>query len=41
MTLPATMRVMVTMGHGDLDRIVLHPDTAALDPPVARYEPAT
>lgn len=26
MTLPKTMRAMVTMGHGDLDQIVLHPD---------------
>jgi len=41
MTLPATMRAMVKMGHGDLDRVVLHPDAAALDRPSAIYEPAT
>lgn len=32
MTLPDTMRAMVTMGHGDLDRIVLHPDWPRPDP---------
>ena len=33
MTLPDTMRAMVTMGHGDLDRIVLHEDWPRPDPP--------
>jgi NADPH:quinone reductase-like Zn-dependent oxidoreductase len=32
MTLPDTMRAMVTVGHGDLDRIVLHPDWPRPDP---------
>ena len=26
MTLPTTMRAMVTMGHGDIDQMVLHED---------------
>lgn len=32
MTLPNTMRAMVTMGHGDLDRIVWHRDWPRPDP---------
>lgn len=32
MTLPATMRAMVTMGHGDLDQIVLYQDWPRPDP---------
>ncbi len=32
MTLPATMRAMVTMGHGDLDQMVLHIDWPRPDP---------
>lgn len=32
MTLPATMRAMVTMGHGDLDQMVLHADWPRPDP---------
>ncbi len=32
MTLPDTMRAMVTMGHGDLDRIMLHEDWPRPDP---------
>ncbi len=32
MTLPDTMRAMVTMGHGDLDQIVLHTDWPRPDP---------
>lgn len=32
MTLPITMRAMVTMGHGDLDRMVLHTDWPRPDP---------
>lgn len=32
MTLPNTMRAMVTMGHGDLDQIVLHTDWPRPDP---------
>ncbi|MDX8349261.1 alcohol dehydrogenase family protein [Cognatiyoonia sp. IB215446] len=32
MTLPATMTAMVTMGHGDLDQIVLHEDWPRPDP---------
>ncbi|MDU8945731.1 alcohol dehydrogenase family protein [Ovoidimarina sediminis] len=32
MSRPATMRAMVTMGHGDLDRIVLHGDWPRPDP---------
>lgn len=32
MTLPGTMRAMVTMGHGDLDKIVLHKDWPRPDP---------
>lgn len=32
MTLPATMRAMVTMGHGDLDQIVLHENWPRPDP---------
>ncbi len=32
MTLPKTMRAMVTMGHGDLDQMVLHPDWPRPDP---------
>ncbi len=32
MTLPATMRAMVTMGHGDIDRIVFRPDWPRPDP---------
>ena len=32
MTLPKTMRAMVTMGHGDLDQIVLHEDWPRPDP---------
>jgi hypothetical protein len=32
MSLPDTMRAMVTMGHGDLDRIVLHTDWPRPDP---------
>jgi len=32
MTLPRTMRAMVTMGHGDLDRMVLHEDWPRPDP---------
>jgi dimethylglycine dehydrogenase len=36
MSLPDTMRAMVTMGHGDLDQIVLHPDWPRPDPAPAR-----
>ena len=32
MILPATMRAMVTMGHGDLDQMVLHTDWPRRDP---------
>lgn len=32
MTLPSTMRAMVTMGHGDLDMMVFHPDWPRPDP---------
>lgn len=32
MNLPKTMRAMVTIGHGDLDRIVLHEDWPRPDP---------
>ncbi len=32
MTLPRTMRAMVTMGHGDLDQIVLHEDWPRPEP---------
>ena len=32
MTLPKTMKAMVTMGHGGLDRIVLHADWPRPDP---------
>jgi len=32
MTLPATMTAMVTMGHGDLDQMVLHTDWPRPDP---------
>ena len=32
MTLPATMKAMVTMGHGDLDQMVLHHDWPRPDP---------
>ncbi len=32
MSLPATMRAVVTMGHGDLDQLVLHPDWPRPDP---------
>jgi NADPH:quinone reductase-like Zn-dependent oxidoreductase len=32
MTLPKTMRAMVTMGHGDLDQMVLHEDWPRPDP---------
>ena len=32
MSLPQTMRAMVTMGHGDLDQIVLHEDWARPEP---------
>ena len=32
MTLPKTMRAMVTMGHGDLDQMVLQPDWPRPDP---------
>ncbi len=32
MTLPKTMRAMVTMGHGDLDQMVLHDDWPRPDP---------
>ena len=32
MSLPATMRAMVTMGHGDLDQIVLHENWPRPDP---------
>ncbi len=32
MTLPATMIAMVTMGHGDLDQMVLHDDWPRPDP---------
>ncbi len=32
MNLPATMRAMVTMGHGDLDQIVLHENWPRPDP---------
>ena len=32
MTLPETMRAMVTMGHGDLDQMVLHPDWPRPEP---------
>ncbi len=32
MTLPKTMRAMVTMGHGDMDQIVFHPDWPRPDP---------
>lgn len=32
MTLPDTMRAMVTMGHGDLDQLVLHTDWPRPDP---------
>ncbi|MEO0634109.1 MAG: alcohol dehydrogenase family protein, partial [Pseudomonadota bacterium] len=32
MTLPDTMRAMVTMGHGDLDKIVLHADWPRPEP---------
>ena len=32
MTLPKTMRAMVTMGHGDLDQMVLHTDWPCPDP---------
>ena len=32
MTLPKTMRAMVTMGHGDLDQMVLHTDWLRPDP---------
>ncbi len=32
MTLPATMRAMVTMGHGDLDQMVLHADWPRPEP---------
>ncbi len=32
MTLPATMTAMVTMGHGDLDQMVLHHDWPRPDP---------
>ncbi|GAW35875.1 putative L-galactonate oxidoreductase [Roseovarius sp. A-2] len=34
MNLPATMRAMVTMGHGDLDQIVLHENWPRPDPVV-------
>ena len=32
MTLPTTMKAMVTMGHGDLDQMVLHTDWPRPDP---------
>lgn len=32
MTLPKTMRAMVTMGHGGLDQLVFHPDWPRPDP---------
>ena len=32
MMLPKTMRAMVTMGHGDLDQMVLHEDWPRPDP---------
>ena len=32
MTLPKTMRAMVTMGHGDLDQMVLHENWPRPDP---------
>ena len=32
MTLPPTMRAMVTMGHGDMDQLVFHPDWPRPDP---------
>ncbi len=32
MTLPNTMKAMVTMGHGDLDQMVLHPDWPRPEP---------
>lgn len=32
MSLPATMRAVVTMGHGDLDQLVLHSDWPRPDP---------
>ena len=32
MTLPTTMRAMVTMGHGDMDQLVFHPDWPRPDP---------
>lgn len=32
MTLPSTMRAMVTMGHGDMDQLVLHTDWPRPDP---------
>ena len=32
MNLPTTMRAMVTMGHGDIDQMVLHPDWPRPDP---------
>ena len=32
MTLPETMRAMVTMGHGDLDQMVFHEDWPRPDP---------
>lgn len=32
MTLPTTMKAMVTMGHGDLDQMVLHKDWPRPDP---------
>jgi hypothetical protein len=35
-SLPDTMRAMVTMGHGDLDRIVLRPDWPRPDPGPAK-----
>ena len=32
MTLPKTMKAMVTMGHGDLDQMVLHTNWPRPDP---------
>lgn len=32
MTLPSTMKAMVTMGHGDLDQMVLHEDWPRPEP---------
>lgn len=32
MTLPATMNAMVTMGHGDIDQMVFHPDWPRPEP---------